>query len=215
MRMHFETFLRNCGRLDLNHLLPKNQRSLNAIFESFVQILDALAGGRRWVEKTPNNILCLNLIERFIPNSVFIHVVRDGLANTASIYDAANKYSQFRSFGGPNGVANTVAFWNRCLEISQSYVGLPNHFVIRYEDAVTNPQLVFSELFDILGLEFRDSFLKYDIEGIALPKEKWKEHQKTIALADSKFDSVFSAEQQNYVVDYIDDVEHGVPRTFW
>ena len=48
-----------------------------AFFDAFMDFCAHRAGRRRWVEKTPDNVLHLDLIRRHWPDATFLHVRRD------------------------------------------------------------------------------------------------------------------------------------------
>ncbi len=69
---------------------------------AFVRLLDAIAlkdGKANWVEKTPHHLRYIDEIESYVPDAVFIHIIRSGADVVASYYAASNEPS-FKGFGG-------------------------------------------------------------------------------------------------------------------
>lgn len=73
----------------------------------------ALACGKRvWVEKTPNHVLHIPTIDRFVPEPLYIHLIRDGRDVVASLYEVTHKYPQAWRGSGWN-LEKCVSYWNR------------------------------------------------------------------------------------------------------
>ena len=57
----------------------------------------------RFLEKTPENVLCVPFINAIFPDALFIHLVRDGRSNVSSIIDAWRIQGTFRALPLPEG----------------------------------------------------------------------------------------------------------------
>ena len=113
-----------------------NYKNSNTHFiDSFLKYNTLKNNKRRWVEKTPQNISHIDLINEYWDNYKFIHVLRDFRDIYAS-WKMSNK-------GDVNFFIESV---------KSSYVNLekyrsnPNYFEIKYEELVINPKESISEI---------------------------------------------------------------------
>ncbi|KAA3632602.1 MAG: sulfotransferase [Proteobacteria bacterium] len=195
-------------------LLPEGRRfRIRHVFREFAAILDYAANGRRWAEKSPQNVFCLDLLHRYLTDAVFVSIVREGKANVASLVDAGKRYDVFRSrFGGPDGIEKAVNFYNASVAMTQRHAGSRRHVIIRYEDLAGNPALATRPVGELLGLEFRGDTFSYRPEGIATANEPWKFSAAEIRISASKFHRVFNRDQQEFVAARVVDVDALFPR---
>lgn len=197
----FHRFLDQIGREDLRGLVPPATRSIARACAAFTRIMETIADGRRYVEKTPQNIFCIELIARHVAHARFVHIVRDGRENIASLHAATQRYPDFRCrFGGSHGLRKMIGYWNNSLEISRRYARHAGHVVVRYEDVVAAPKEALRPVGALLGIEIADDMLRYDTAGISLGTEVWKRKPSTeIAPQPAKFDATFSPEERRMV----------------
>jgi hypothetical protein len=123
----------------------------------FVEILDRLTmdrGKTVWVEKSPEHIAYVDLIERYVRRVKFIHLVRNGADVVASIYDAAHKYPDTHWKANWGTVDRCIAQWNEAVRLTCKYMHQPNHHLVTYERLVENTPDVLTELCDFLGLPY-------------------------------------------------------------
>ena len=174
--------------------------------------MDYAARGNRWIDKSPQNLYCIHLLHRYIEGASFIHIVREGKANVASLVDAGIKYKMFRSrFGGPDGIDKAIHFYNSSLRMTKRYGGRKRHVVVRYEDLAEDPQTTLTPVENLLGISINSDVLSYRTEGIITLDEVWKCGGPEIRLRKSKFTQVFSSDEQEYVSSRILDVEKWFP----
>ncbi len=196
---HFRRFLTTVERPDLENLIPLHPQSVGEVVRAYFRVLDQVSAGNRWVDKTCYNMFVIDLIEKYGADSQFVHVIRDGRSTIASLRDAANKHEQWREFRDDDGLARAIALWNRCLLISKKFERYSNHVVVRYEDVAIDPNRVFNAIGDNLGLQFDEAMFRYEIEGIAVSREPWKQHSSQVKLADDKSSLVFSSSEQRVI----------------
>lgn len=188
-------------------------RSIRTIFSEFCSMMDAGSGGRRWLEKSPQNIFCLHLISRYIPNARVVHIVRGGRDNVASIIDAASRHGAFRyRFGGKYGLRKAIHYYNACLAVSKRYRVRRNHAVIRYEDLVVDPLRALQPVSRLLNINITKAMLRYDAKGICTLDERWKQHDPQIRPQPNKFDTLFSADEQYLIITKTLDADVLFPR---
>ncbi len=180
--------------------LPKN-RTL-PILSAFIDVLNDHAGCDGWVEKTPSNIFCLDLVQKYVPDALVIHVIRDGEATIASIVDAAQRYEGWnnRYFKHANSIKRLVALWNRATAISLNYANKSNHLLVSHEALTQDPKAEVQKIAAFVGIPYSDDLLAIDASPYITSGELWKKNMgNTIKPQKSKFTSVFSEDEQDYI----------------
>lgn len=211
--IHIENFLTNIKRLDLNVLAPKNEKAIKEVFKSFRDILNEASGQKYWIEKTPQNIFCIDLMQKYYPDDTFVHIIRDGKDNIASLIDAARKYDDFANrFGGPKGIQKAVDYWNGSIRYSYSMRGLPNHHFIRFEKLISEPLKALHSVSEALDIEFTNDMITYNTEKIINENEKWKVKQTSeVKKPESKFDKIFSKQEKEFILNKMNSVNDYFP----
>jgi hypothetical protein len=210
-----EEFLVSIGREDVLGLVPRKLYSLRRSFEVFVSVFDCLAGGGSWVDKSPENIFCVDEIDQYVPNAWVVHIVREGRDAVASCVAVGRKYRAFEGrFGGSDGVRRAVLYWNNAVLASRACAGRANHFLLRYEDFVEDPRGTLSPICKAIGISLDEQDPTYNLRGIAAPAEVWKVREThAIRKAESRFEEVLDSVERRYVEANILPVEDLVPRT--
>jgi hypothetical protein len=177
-------------------------------------MMQTLSEGQRWIEKSPINIFCVNEIDKHIQGAKFVHVLRNGEDNIASLIDAGNKYGTFAwRFGGSDGVKKAVAYYNNAVRYSLGVCGRPNHVIIRYEDLAAKSSPALEKVSSLCNIAITKDMLKYQVNGLSSPKEEWKRSGSTeIAPAASKFHTVLDEAQRRYVAKHAIKIERLLPR---
>ncbi|WP_158543372.1 sulfotransferase family protein [Dyella psychrodurans] len=176
----------------------------------FIATLDRLAtqaGRSVWIEKTPNHLLYLTEIERYLPGARFIHVIRPGMDVLASITDAELRYGN-KAFSG--GLMLWAQRWNRAVEIHRSRIGMRHHHFVFLEDLVRNPLEEWRRLCTFLSLRTNVPLDQTCHQRIADPKsEPWKQdalsglpHQ-----SDSKVESLFGPQMREWLRERLNSYE--------
>ena len=212
----FHAYLSALGREDLRHLVPAKTRSMARVFAAFRSVLEAMALGQRYIEKTPQNIFCIEFIQQRIPDALFVHIVRDGKETVASLCTAAQNHAGFRArFGGPRGLLKAISYWNNALRISHRYGRHPRHAIVRYEDVVADPRKALEPIARFLGIELTDNMFQYNTSGIIFESEDHKKpYSSVIMVQPKKFETLFSAEEKNTVAARILSADAYFPRRF-
>lgn len=215
-RKQFLRFLDDVNRADIKGSVPYNLMSIRKIYHLFESIMHQISDGARWVEKSPQNIFCVDLIERYIENASFIHIIRNGEDNVASLISASRKYKVFESrFGGEYGARRAVNYWNNSLRISWKYHKLPNHIVVRYEDLAENPKLTMQSIAKFLNIEVLEKSLVYDTSDITSQNEEWKfQGNQNIVLAKSRFGVEFSERERKMIREILLSADDFFPRKY-
>lgn len=197
-------FLEDIQRQDLSYLIPKSIYAKDYI-DAFLKILDVATLSQSkslWIEKSPSHLNYIDILEKYIEEPVFIHIVRSATDNIASLYDAAQKYPN--EWSVYKDINLCVTRWKIARAITQAHVSKNNHFIICYEDLVSDTRSIIEELFEFLEV----SPYKGEIRNrsglekqIVLPEEEWKtaSTQPIYNANGEKFKSVFNADQRQYI----------------
>lgn len=202
VRKRISEFLTNSGMGTLQNELDTIPDRITPLFSFFIRAMDSRAGTLGWVEKTPNNLFCLDLIEKHVPNPVFIHVLRSGEEAIASIVDAAQRYDDWnaRYLRTPGGIERLVALWNNAAAISIKRSRGKNHFLLRHEQLIADPEKEIKKVATFLGIPYEPDMLNPSADPYILPYESWKKNMgNAIKPQESKFSEVLSLKEQKYV----------------
>ena len=129
--------------------------------------------GKRWGDKTPINTFYLDKIYSVFPDSLFIHIIRDGR-------DVVSSYMQ-------SGRYNTMqAAADRWLRSVQKAIKFGRHYPqqyieIRYEKLVRSPQKYIQFVCDFLSLEFMDVMLKHNEMNLDLGDVEVRSHHANVS----------------------------------
>jgi hypothetical protein len=102
------------------------------------------SGSSHWLEKTPGHLRYVREIERHIPGSKIIHMVRSGPAVIASLHEAHRLRPDI--WGPSPTISELVGIWRSDLWRSRASVGRPNHHFVSYERLVADPAGVLQRL---------------------------------------------------------------------
>jgi hypothetical protein len=142
--------------------------------EAFRAILEKFAESQnrpRWGEKTPHNLFYVREILQDFPNAKIINVSRDGR-------DVA--VEQLRSAFGPRNAYSAAKVWQRVEKTAAELrASLPatTWLDVRYEDLVTNPKAVLTQVTDFLGEKFDPAQLEFYQAPIAQRRGATRDHR--------------------------------------
>lgn len=176
---------------------------------AFTDILDRLTldrGKSVWVEKSPEHIAYIDLIERYIRPVQFIHMVRSGADVVASIYDAAQKYPDTHWKKNWGTIDRCVDQWNEAVRLTRKHRHKPNHHVVTYERLVEDTPGVLAELCDFLRIPFEEAMLEsYTSAADQLVRNKrgWQAgvFQPIHNANATKFFELFDEGQRRYILE--------------
>lgn len=195
--------------------------SKDRMAEVFRDVLDRLAresGKDVWVEKTPRHLHFVDVICDHLPDAKFIHIVRDGRAVVASMYQLAHTNPE--TWGQYQSVERIVRRWNRCVRDSLQHVSEDHHAAVGYEQLVEAPERVLHALSSFLNVDYDSTMVEdfhREAQRVVKSHETWKADTMTSSSLKhrglDKFHSVLSAERQEYVDEQLDwsgyrDLEH-------
>jgi sulfotransferase family protein len=145
-----------------------------SLINKFISILDKVSireEKKMWVEKTPDHLHRVSLIEKNVNNSKFIHIVRRPYPTILSLSKASSKWGEGRSH------FTCSLKWILCLFISYVYKNKKNHYLIFYEELALDTNNVMIDLCQWLDLDWKRDFLNnfsHNIEEITSKNESWK-----------------------------------------
>ena len=198
--------LESLDRPDLLDAFPDGGRSMSRLTAAFVGILDLVTLEQKkdiWLEKSPRHLNCIDIIERYVPRPKFVHTVRAGQDNVASLYDAALRYPAFH-WGQFRDIDRAIDRWNIAARQTKKYAHKPNHQVIRHEWLVDQPQRVLANLCDFIGVDYLPQMVQIRAESaekIVRSNEPWKQSVSSALrhTAGEKFDRVFTDDQKTHI----------------
>jgi hypothetical protein len=174
---------------------------------AFIAVLDAVArqqNKRVWLEKTPRHLHYIDDISALVPESQFIHLIRNGEDVVASLYEVVHQHPERWPSIPPGNVVHCVERWVQSIGLSRRYVGQPNHVMVRYEHLVETPDEVIKRLCQCIGLPYEARMLeRYSDHATPLvqPFETWKQSvQRAIGKGRArKFDQLFNEAQKRHI----------------
>ena len=130
-------------------------------------------GKKRWVEKTPKHIRCIEFLKEVTPHAKFIIIIRDGRDVALSIK---------KRFGSIDIGARR---WVNDNLLGEAYWEDESVKVIRYEDLVEDPRLILEELLVFLNepfepecLDFHDKPKSYYSDKVECPPDATQKNHK-------------------------------------
>jgi len=174
--------------------------------KGFVKLMDRLtlaAHKSMWLEKTPDHLFYIKHIARHVPEARFIHIIRNGKDNVASLYDNARKYPG-PGWGQYDTVETAVRRWNVAVEETLKYRNDKAHYIVRYEELATNPQKTLEEICRFLECRFDKHMISEQAKAASAliePQEAWKSgnRRKLAGVSPSKFSDLFEADERAYI----------------
>ncbi|WP_353260057.1 sulfotransferase family protein, partial [Prochlorothrix hollandica] len=125
-------------RPDLLSRFPRSDRPWSLwprpYVRSFLAVMQELTqaqGKRRFLEKTPDHVYHLACVERWVPQAIVLHLVREGADVVASLYGVSQRSPQL--FGGkPRSIETCIDNWRQAIRASRRCIGKANHGFVDY-----------------------------------------------------------------------------------
>lgn len=112
----------------------------------FVPFLAAVPGADRLAERTPEHVMCLDVIGEVYPDAWVVNIVRDGR-------DVARSLRAQHWKSAPQTIEEAALEWRSSIEAAEAASpGLARFRTIRYEEMLAEPRLHIAELFGWVGL---------------------------------------------------------------
>jgi len=198
-------YLYDIRRNDLTYLLPKYGIFTTQYVKSFTNIFDTMTkeqGKTNWVEKTPEHINHVDYIDKNVKNSKFIHIIRNGRDVIASLYEVTHKHPKAWA---KLTIDECIKKWINAIKVSLSSKNKDNHIIVKYENLISNPSIVITDICNFLNIDFEENTLinyKTTAENIRFNYEVWKnDTNKNINITtNQKFENIFSNSQKEYIL---------------
>ena len=154
-----------------------NKRNLGAWVEYLLIMIDTISSCHQkkiWIEKTPLHIRYIDLIEKRCPNCIFIHMVREPIANIAALFEAGKKYPDHFS---QSNLKSAISRYKTDTSISNKYRNKPNHYIQYYEQLILEPEAQIHKICGFLGIDYQKAMLNFSqtAKNISQKSEKWKD----------------------------------------
>lgn len=130
-------------------------RTVPAVLARLYREYALQAGKVRFADKTPRNVLHVELIARSFPDARFVHLVRDGR-------DVVPSLVGLEYF--PDRFAEAVVYWSDRVRHGRRAgraLGPDRYHEVRYEELVADPEPNLRVLCDFLDLPYDDAMLEY------------------------------------------------------
>ena len=153
--------------LDEQRLITDAQASDNLVHfaEQFYGEQSARAGKDRVADKTPNNIRVIGKLLTWFPNGRFIHIIRDGRDVACSLRNHPKEKIE-------NGkivpslinrpISECAQRWLDDTSSGLAYRTHPRYYEIKYEDLVSEPHAVLTELCQFIGEDYQPCMIEPD-----------------------------------------------------
>ena len=203
------SFLQTIDQEHLQHMLPRNALFMSqygAVLQTALDQATQSQGKRIWLEKSPEHVRYIRYIEASVQDAQFIHIIRNGPDVVASLYDVTRKHQQANSWGHePWELDKCIRHWVRSVQLGCPHLRKPNHFLVRYEQLVENPETILRQLCEFIGVNFERTMLQdygQVAQTVTRTDEAWKAAvgQPINNANSTKFYQLFNPEQQQYIL---------------
>ncbi|MES2877612.1 MAG: sulfotransferase [Pseudomonadota bacterium] len=134
------------------------------VLRLFYQTYSGRFGKSRGGDKTPSYLLHMPAIASVLPEAHFIHILRDGR-------DVALSWRE-TWFAPSRDIPYLVKQWGEMIRTARSQTAGLFYLEVRYEDLVSSPAEVLSDICSFIGLDFHSDMLLYHQRSA----ERLKEH---------------------------------------
>lgn len=132
---------------------PHPESAVDAV-RRFYDTYSAKRGKNQWGDKTPQYGRIMHRIKVLLPDTYFIHLIRDGR-------DAYVSWRQTR-WPTPSSVESGAKMWSSYIrEVRQQVAAVRDYCELRYEDLVTQPEECLRRVCYSIRLSFESSMLSY------------------------------------------------------
>jgi hypothetical protein len=120
---------------------------------------------KKWLaEKSPQNVFYYSQIRALFPESPIVNIVRDGRDVVASLLEMDWTNNQGKRLAFTVDIEAACRRWLAAVEANAFFAASNNaqpYVQICYEDLVTNPKAVISDLLNLLGEPWEDDLLSF------------------------------------------------------
>jgi len=139
------------GRAEIENSVLTDCRNIGDFLRIVMETMCRKQGVRRWAEKSPEHALYLPVIKRYIPDALFVHIIRDGRDAALSLVNFDRIQPYF--FEGENKLVSRGVYWSWIVQKARAAgrrMGR-DYYELRYEDLVEKPHETLAKLGDFIG----------------------------------------------------------------
>lgn len=179
--------------------------------ETFRDVLDQLtvaAGKDIWIEKTPRHLHRIDVIKEHMSTPTFVHIVRDGRAVVASLYQLAQ--SNPRTWGTYQSIDAAIRRWNRSIRDTLRYAADEAHRTVGYDLLVEAPEKTLRRIVTFLDVSYDPRMVEHfqeQAQSVVKKHESWKSKTTSSQLRNrglDKFRTVFSPNERASIESRLD-----------
>jgi tetratricopeptide (TPR) repeat protein len=150
--LFFDLFSQGLEKIDLF-------KKLDYIRNSYIDYILSMTDKKVVSDKLPLNFLWLGYIKYIFPDAKFIHISRDPIATSFSIYKTLFSEGALEFSYDEDDIINFYHFYQDTMNFWNDFI--KNDILnIKYEDLVNNPRDQTQVIFNYLNLKFNDSVLE-------------------------------------------------------
>lgn len=140
-------------RGDIEARLHRECRNIGDFLRIVMEAMCRKQGVHRWAEKTPDHVLSIAQIKRLVPDSLIVHIIRDGRDSALSLANFGRIQPYFWQCGSK--LLSFGVYWKwlvRKGRASGRKLGR-DYYELHYEDLMENPRETLARLGDFIGHE--------------------------------------------------------------
>lgn len=204
--------LKRIQREDLSSYIPGHPITFSYAADIYTRILDSVAKEQNkdiWLEKSPMHVLHIDVIQQYVPNCHFIHVLRDGRDVVASIRDRSIKYPN--RFGHEHHPDIAVKRWNKAIRSSKKYFGMSGHTFILYDKLIEHLDTTLDKICSDLNILFEPTMKETGSAYERVVPSHLAHLNGTkgpIVGASSKFEKLFDIKTQEWINEHLNTEEY-------
>jgi hypothetical protein len=138
--------------------IPPYKKAISEAFDDFATRCNAKIVGDKW----PWYVDFIDQMLSMFPDAKYIYTVRDprGIWNSAQRFKGRERGDE---------ILNEMLTKEKKIV---KYLGNPNFLTVRYEDIILKPSETAKNLYEFLGFDFKEQYLKYDKASDPYP-DRW------------------------------------------
>ena len=138
-------------RSDIESRVLRECRNIGDFLRIVMEVMCRKQGVRRWAEKTPDHLLSIVEIKRFIPDALIVHIIRDGRDAALSLANFGRIDPYFCKLGSK--VLSFGVYWKWLVQKGRATgrkLGR-DYYELHYEDLIEDPRKTLAPLGEFIG----------------------------------------------------------------
>jgi len=140
--------------------------------KTFTPLISENEGHSLLVEKTPDHCFQMESIKKILPNSKFIHIIRDSRSVVASMLAASQDWGRHWA---PSCAKDASIKWWRSVtsgRLNGSDLNEYEYLEVHYESLLAHPKIELERIFDFSDLTYNDELITKIVEENCFDKQK-------------------------------------------